>query len=349
MKYVWCLLLSCFLFSCAGGNRFSEWDESFGADRPLSSTPLLDEELIMGRPYMMQYADSSIVICDHIGDSLFILIDLADNNRIYRFGQKGQGADEFILPFSFAKLPGDTLLGVYDYWGGGVFREMNFRQLKQGIEHYPVLARDTLRSVRLFPTRDGSYLGIGFYDNNLLSLTTPKGEVKWFFEYPYQDKRERGISNRLRGMAYQGDFHSNDSLNRFLYTVHSAPIFMSFSVHDGVIEKTYEFVGGYPTYSAEKNGKEYSAVTSADDKQAFLSSCATDGFIYLLYSGKTPREHSMDAFEGNIVYQLTWDGKPVNKFKLDFPVKNFCVSKDDSRLYALANKGELEIVQYKLK
>ena len=340
-----CLILSCVLFSCAGDNRFSDWDKTFGAARPLSSTPLLSEELIMGHPYMMQYADSSLVIYDDIGDSLFILIDLADNNRIYRFGQKGQGADEFIQPYSLAKLPGDTLLGVYDCGRGSTFHAMNLRQLKRGIEHYPVLQKDTLGSLKLFQTRDGDYLGTGFYAENLLSLTTPKGERKYFFEYPYQDKWERGISNYLRGMAYQGDFCSNDSLNRFMYAVRNSPIFMLFLVHNGQVEKTYEFVGGYPVYKTEETEKFRSAPMDADNVRSFVASCATDGFIYLLYCGKTMREET----DADIVYQLTWDGKPVNKFKLDFPVAKICVSKDDSMLYALANKGELEVVQYKLR
>ena len=61
------------------------------------------------------------------------------------------------------------------------------------------------------------------------------------------------------------------------------------------------------------------------------------------------REYEMKAFQGDIIYQLTWDGIPVSKFKLDFPAMNFCVSDNDKMLYALVNKGETEIVWYNLK
>lgn len=48
-------------------------------------------------------------------------------------------------------------------------------------------------------------------------------------------------------------------------------------------------------------------------------------------------------------YQLSWNGKPINKFETDYPLTNFCVSDNDDVLYALADRGEVELVQYTLK
>ena len=74
-----------------------------------------------------------------------------------------------------------------------------------------------------------------------------------------------------------------------------------------------------------------------------------DKYVYLLYSGKTAREADVRAYEGTVVYRLTWEGHPVDKLELDWPATRICVSPDDSVLYSLANKGETEIVQYLLK
>lgn len=91
----------------------SQWDQSFLECKHLVSTPLLEDELILGRPFTFQYVDSSLLIYDFLADSLFTLIDLNDNNRIYRFGQKGQGANEFLQPASFGFSSADSLCIPY--------------------------------------------------------------------------------------------------------------------------------------------------------------------------------------------------------------------------------------------
>lgn len=64
--------------SCKLGNvnDMREWDLSFGGIQKLVSTPCLNKELILGRPFLIQYIDSSLLLYDDIGDSLFLLLDL---------------------------------------------------------------------------------------------------------------------------------------------------------------------------------------------------------------------------------------------------------------------------------
>lgn len=346
--YTFCIL-SIFA-SCVhkGENSIADWDCSFGDVQKLVSKPCLDEELILGRPYLMQYADSSLLIYDDLGDSLFLLIDLKENNRVYRFGQKGEGVNEFLQVFAFCNMKSDSIFGVYDAYKHDL-REINLNKVRRGEMNFPVLFKDTLSSIKLALTQYDTYLGLGFYENNMLSLTGNSIGSKFFFEYPYKDNREKTISNRLRGMAYQGTLCSNQSLDKFLYVVRSAPIFMLYSVNENGIEKTYEWVGGYPDYVTEETNEYRSAPMSADNKICFIMSYATDSYVYLLYSGKSIREANVEAFKANTIYRLTWDGKPVDKFEVDYPLTNFCVSDDDSILYALADKSEVELVQYSLK
>lgn len=334
--------------ACAGEkDRFARWDKTFTECRELQSVPLLDDELILGRIGAFEYVDSSLFIYDDLADSLFLLIDLKNQNRIYRFGQKGQGADEFLQPFSVCALNADTLLGVYDLFQRKL-RVVNTRQVKRGVEKFPVLREDTLGSIGLYATRYGTYLGKGFYEKNMLSLTGDSMGRKYFFEYPYRDDRERDIPNRLRGMAYQGKFCSNQSLDRFVFAISEAPIFMLFAVDESDIIKNYEWIGGYPGYEVEETENSSAAPFSADNITSFVNACATDRYVYLLYSGKTFREAKDKAFQGTVVYRLTWEGVPVDKLLLDYPAAMICVSSDDKILYSMAEKGELEIVQYLL-
>lgn len=343
------LFLQISLLSCMKNeNRMSEWNQSFGEAKKIYSLACLDENMILGRPFLIQYADSSLIIYDEIGDSLFTIIDLATDNKIYRFGQKGEGDNEFLQVFSFCNMASDSLIGVFDIYRH-CLREINIRQVKRGTTKFPVLTKDTLSSLKVSPTKYGGYLGLGFYENNMLSLSDSIIGRQYFFEYPYQDSREQAIANRLRGMAYQGTLCSNKALDKFLYAVRSAPIFMMFSITKNAIEKKYEWIGGYPVYKTEQTSEWRAAPISADCKQGFISAYATDNYVYLLYSGRSIREAKMNALQANTIYQLTWDGKPVNKFELDFSATTFCVSTDDSFLYALVNKGELELVKYEIE
>lgn len=343
--YILIILMSC---GQKGVDNIASWDYSFGEVKKLVSAPCLDEELILGRPFLIHYADSSLLIYDDIGDSLFILLDLKDNNKIYRFGKKGEGSDEFLQVFDICNMKSDSVLGVYDAYKHDL-REINFGQIKRGNINFPVIFKDTLSSIKLSPTNYGTYLGLGFYENNMLSLTGNVVGRKFFFEYPYKDGHEKKISNRLRGMAYQGTLCSNKSLGNFLYAVRSAPIFILYSVEKDRIQKTYEWIGGYPIYKTEENETWRSAPMSADNKMAFVMAYATDSYVYLLYSGKSIKEVGTDAFKANIIYRLSWDGKPNCKFELDYSLTNFCVSDYDDILYGLADKGEIELVQYVLK
>lgn len=349
-KILLAVVCLCVMFCSCTSNRKSleHWDKSFTVTRELVSEPLLGSELILGRPGALEYVDSSLFLYDGLGDSLFILIDLKDGNRVYRFGQKGQGVNEFLQPFAYGCLPSDTLLGVYDLFARKL-RVVNPRQLKRGVEEYPVLYKDTLGSIGLYATRFGTYLGKGFYKDNMLSLSGDGMGRKFFFEYPFRDSRERDIPNHLRGMAYQGRLCSNRSLDRFVFAIDECPIFMFFSVTDTSIVKTYEWIGGYPEYRTEETEGSTSAPLSADNVNSFVGAYATDNYVYLLYSGQTFREVREKAFHGSTVYRLTWEGMPVDKLSLDYPTGLICVSPDDKILYSLADKDEVEIVQYVLE
>lgn len=342
-----CLLLA--FCACSGARMdFEKWDASFEHRYSLASTSLMKQELILGRPFMFKYADSSLFVYDYLADSLFVLIDLNDHNRVYRFGQRGQGDNEFVQPTGCCLMPADSVIGIYDY-PRKQLRAINLRQVKRGVAEFPVCWRDTLLSVEVYPTAYNNYVGKGFYEHNMLSLTGDAVGRKYFFEYPYRDSREQDIPNRLRGMAYQGSLCVNPSLNRFVFAVGHAPILMLFSVDGSEIKKNYEWIGGYPEYKTEVTEQYSSAPMSADNINSFIDAYATDKYVYLLYSGKTAREADVRAYEGTAVYRLTWEGHPVDKLVLDWPSTRICVSPDDGVLYSMANKGEIEIVKYLLK
>lgn len=231
MKYLLVLILVVSFSSCTNyDEKMRKFDASFTKMRKITSANVLNHELILGRPYIIHYADSSVVIYDDINDSIFTLIDLRDNNSVYHFGKRGEGNNEFLQVFSLCSLYGDSLIGVYDVYKRNLV-EMNLRQIKQGNIQFPVLMQDSLMSLNICPTQYDTYLGLGFYENNMFSLTGKHIGSRYYYEYPYRDKQEKEVKNRLRGMAYQGTLSSNKSLNRFVFAIGSAPIFSLYSVN----------------------------------------------------------------------------------------------------------------------
>lgn len=156
-----------------------DWNRTFINTKKLISEACLDRELILGRPFLIQYVDSSLLIYDDIGDSLFLLVDLKENDRVYRFGQKGEGNNEFLQVFAFCNMKSDSILGVYDAYKHEL-REINLDKVKRGEMNFPVVFKDTLSSIKLSPTKYDAYLGLGFYESNMLSLTDNSIGSKFF-------------------------------------------------------------------------------------------------------------------------------------------------------------------------
>ena len=121
------------------------------------------------------------------------MVDLKENDRVYRFGQKGEGNNEFLQVFAFCNMKSDSILGVYDAYKHEL-REINLDKVKRGEMNFPVVFKDTLSSIKLSPTKYDAYLGLGFYESNMLSLTDNSIGSKFFFEYPYKESYGNGLS-----------------------------------------------------------------------------------------------------------------------------------------------------------
>lgn len=75
---------------------------------------------------------------------------------------------------------------------------MNLRQIKQGNIQFPVLMQDSLMSLNICPTQYDTYLGLGFYENNMFSLTGKHIGSRYYYEYPYRDKQEKKLKSFKR-------------------------------------------------------------------------------------------------------------------------------------------------------
>lgn len=79
---------------------------------------------------------------------------------------------------------------------------------------------------------------------------------------------------------------------------------------------------------------------------AYLGGCVTNGFIYLLFSGK--KELDPEFYLSNQIFVFDWDGNPIQKLLLDRYVSCIYVSNDDKELFGV-DPGANVIVKSDLK
>ena len=80
--------------------------------------------------------------------------------------------------------------------------------------------------------------------------------------------------------------------------------------------------------------------------------CATDDYIYLLYSGRSRKfevENNIVMSSGRIIYVIDWEGKPIARLSLDYDLRFFSVDESKKQIYGIA-VGELyDIVSFNYK
>lgn len=283
---------------------------------------------------------------DMLTDTCLFCIDLA-KNEMYRFGAKGQGANDFVMPYSLQYLD-ENRLGVYDM-PTRKYCEVDLKSDYKVIKRSPQLMGRATFTAHCVP--DGRYLGIGPYENSMFTLYDTSGIVKKeFYEYPYKDKEDKSIKNHLRAMAYQGKFCSNPSKDKFVYASSYADILHFYQWDGDSLKIIRKIENSYPAYTPEESGGGFGAAMDKDKPSGYLSAYATAQYVYVLYSGDIPNETILKGinFSGDQLFIYNWKGEKVKDLKLDIRCTMIAVSPDDKILYGIANNPDPELERFDL-
>ena len=284
---------------------------------------------------------------DMLTDTCLFCIDLT-KNEMYRFGAKGQGANDFVMPYSLQYLD-ENRIGVYDM-PTRKYCEVDLKSGYKVIKRSPQLMGRATFAAHCLP--DGRYLGIGSYENSMFTLYNTTGTAqKEFYEYPYKNKEDKSIKNHLRAMAYQGKFCSNPSKNKFVYAASFSDILHFYQWDGDSLKIILKIENSYPEYTPEESGGGFGAAMDKDKPCGYLSAYATEQFVYVLYSGDIPNETIMKGinFSGDQLFVYNWKGEKVKAIKLDIRCTMIAVSPDDEILYAIANNPDPELERFDLK
>lgn len=335
-----------FVIACSPSQKKGSFD--FESVDTLKHVKTYLDEHIWGHPMSISYLDSMLLVADERADiGLLHLIDCHDMTSVLDFGTKGQGRNEFLMPFDFQML-NDTTLTLFDLANRSLY-SLNLREIINGIYEFPVCYKDTVPgTIKILPTKYDTFVTLGFYENCMMKLQGKGMDTKLYGEYPYRDDDERKIENRLRGMAYQGVFRSNLSKDKFVYAANSADILYFYNITPEDISIVCKYEYNYPEYMTRVQGDSRATPMSPTNNRTFVDVATSDKYVYLLYSGRNFKEVGLKAFEGSTIYVFDWEGNPIQKYILDIPITYLCVNPKDTELFAFSNMPEPTLVKFDL-
>ena len=163
-----------------------------------------------------------------------------------------------------------------------------------------------------------------------------------FGEYPYRDEEERKVDGFILGDVYQGKLATSPLHNRFVQAIYKAKILTFYEQSGEHWNLVKEIQESFPKY------KYNSPAIETDTPVGYLDVCATEKYVYALYSGKNYRDDKDAAFSGYTIEVYGWDGTLQKRYQSDVPLKVIEVSKDDGSLYAIAYHPDPVLVRFPL-
>ena len=300
----------------------------------------------IGKAGPIIFANNKIIGIDFMLDTCFFYID-TEKGELCRLGIKGQGANDFLYPYTLQQLS-DNTFGVYDLTAKK-FSEINIKDsIKLEQRHY--VSKDIM-SFNFKKLSNNRYLGFGPYKNEMFIITDSLGiKINAFYEFPYKDNNEKATKNHLRSMAYQGTISTNISNNKFIYTPTFGDIIHLYKWENDSIKIICKIECSYPSYTIEEGGGGFGAPLNPNNIAGYISSAATDQYIYLLYSGTKLIDFIKEKKEfcGNTLFIYNWEGKKLKELKLDIECRYITISTDNKILWGIAYNPDPELVYFDL-
>ena len=262
------------------------------------------------------------------------------SNSFYYFGSKGRGPNEFLMPYSVQFVNNQTI-GVFDVSLNTYF-EFSIPNENEELNISKMLKFQT-PVFRMIKTAYNQYVGLSLYDGMFLLTDSTGTTINTFFEYPYKDSNERAFVNRSN--AYQGVIAANPSKTKFVYSAFNGEIIHFYEIENNNIKVITKIENEFPLYR-DRNDQYAGVVYNPDGIVGYVSSYATEEYVYALFCGK--KVGGLD-YEATRLRIFDWTGTLVEEYELDVAGSSICVSDDDSKLWAIASNPDNSLVFFDLK
>lgn len=303
-----------------------------------SSNVEIKLDSLLVSPTNLAYWNDNLVIADQMGKVFFVLVDLANKNRLTYFGKKGAAPNELLdspilLDFQYLddslmyrSFVRNKLFRVPYKSGKFLFSEKSSRLLPDDIYR---------KAQAVIVTPDDFIVAAGGINHKLSIHDSNNKIVK---NIPLREEEELLTSNILKDkMALQGHIGYQKVDKKIVYA----------SQYLNLIE-IYDLKGNLRASKfLEENLKKYNEPINDTDKYEqleyhFVDLSANETYIAAIYIGKQLAISNAEELEqiGSKIILFDWDLNPKMQFEEKGIVSQVCISKDNQRIYFIKAVGE---------
>ena len=290
--------------------------------------------------------DSSLIVCDYHSGESYTLFDLKTGRMLGRYGAIGQGPEEIPLG-CMGSLEGNSFYAFDDQVK--IIVKYDVDSLRKNI-HSPLvrLSKYDIKDAqlsRIIPINDSLFVGAGVYKEKYQYLLFNKVSKVLNYAIEIYNSQESSFNLYHKYLSNQGILKKRPGKNQFVYSINLSSNLDFFEVHENNIHSIQSLRFGNPEYQPVQNGNLNRVVPTEKTIMGYLDICATDEYVYALYSDKRWKDSHYNA---NIVLTFDWQGKMIRMYKLPQPAYYIAVDENSHRMYTavMRESGEWDIASY---
>lgn len=354
MKFSTCVAGLVFALSAGCTGNPVSTDTWFLEKQTLTGKVLLPSEALLD-PENLVVTDSLLLVCNR-NDAFYLqAFRLPGGDELGRFLSKGNGPEDFIYLGGMQRSSDNRSVYVSDFATHKLFRYDVEGILHNRFVPFPVDLPDRKREVEgtqftyYWVTRYG-IVAQNITDKGRLCLFTPDTFL-FGGEYPAPER----LDERLREYPFASTrlYQSQVALSPFgdkmVLACDLGDMLDVCSLHDRAIETRWSYWQSYPDEVVVMPSGEgqYMAGSTLRSTYHYLGVCASDHFIFALYSGK--KLGQPDYMTGSRIRVVDWDGTKSQELQTPDKLRAISLSPDGNTLYGIHQTDEgFEIKIYDL-
>jgi hypothetical protein len=279
----------------------------------------------------------------------FHIINVHEEKLIKSFAKAGRGPKEIEIPLGFNIKPGKGRdINTYARTKKKLFC-FNIDSVLHNDQYDPQLVKrfteDYLTPVLL---QNNRFISTGPFEKGRYRISDSSLKTHSFkYDYP-NDPDKSNVSRPTKSMVYQGNYALQPHGKYFAFAAGSCGVIEIFQSKSKTVKKIKNHHFYNPEYQVESDTEMRAPINATKNRNGFADLCATQKYLYALFSGRTFWEYRNKFAYGKDVLVFDWKGNPIMHYKLDRAVRCIGVNKTNSLLYAYAALPEPAILKYSL-
>ena len=297
-------------------------------------------ETFISVPLEMDVKGDIIYISDFRGDSLLWCYNVVTQNFEGKMIPRGEGPGEFLSPIQF--IMSDSMMFIHNRWHftaqNYTFNPSNYILNPLG----PLIHLPTDIDM-LYLLSNDTYVASGrFSDSRFVILNKNGNVISKCGDYPDYNHGEKDIPNFPKFMFHQSMFGFYKK-KEMLTTVTSHVLELWNYSNDSLLLQKRILLSPYG-YQYNLGDESASAVANDDVETGAKRIYTTENYIYVLYDPNTTKMYyDKEAHLNNEIWIFDWEGKPIEKMKINNKLICFCVDEVKGKIYCIMNAPDPSI------